>query len=179
MKQEFDPRHLSLGTFAKSGANLVGQERLAKFERLIEETMGLGAETPVTFEAEGSLRKDAGGSDEVWLHLSASATLMRTCQRCLSPVEVDASFSREFRFVANEELAEVEDEESDEDVLVFSHAFDLLALIEDELLMEMPTSPKHDVCPQPVKLSVADLDFVEESEVKPNPFAVLEQLKIR
>jgi uncharacterized metal-binding protein YceD (DUF177 family) len=33
------------------------------------------------------------------------------------------------------------------------------------------------VCPEPVKLSVADPDFVEESREKPNPFAVLEQLK--
>jgi uncharacterized protein len=53
----------------------------------------------------------------------------------------------------------------------------LLVLIEDELLMEMPTSPKHEVCPQPAKFSVADPDFVEEIVVKPNPFAVLGQLK--
>jgi uncharacterized protein len=53
----------------------------------------------------------------------------------------------------------------------------VLDLIEDELLMTLPVVPKHDVCPVPIKLQVADADFVDEPTEKPNPFAVLEQLK--
>ena len=52
-----------------------------------------------------------------------------------------------------------------------------LALVEDELLMALPASPKHDVCPQAVKLRVADADF-QEAEDKPNPFAALVGLKV-
>jgi uncharacterized protein len=74
-------------------------------------------------------------------------------------------------------LAEVEDEESEEDVLVLSKAFNLLELIEDELLMSAPLVPKHEVCPQPVKLQAADPAFVELVQEKPNPFAMLQQLK--
>jgi uncharacterized protein len=100
-----------------------------------------------------------------------------TCQRCLGPVDVDISAQRSFRFVASEAVAEVEDEESEEDVLVLSRDFDLLGLMEDELLMALPPVPKHDVCPVHVVLEAKDADFVEESEAKPNPFAVLGQLK--
>ena len=78
---------------------------------------------------------------------------------------------------ATEELAAIEDEESEEDVLVLSRNFNLAELVEDELLMALPVAPKHEVCPKPVKLSVADADFAEEPEEKPNPFAVLQQLK--
>jgi uncharacterized protein len=95
----------------------------------------------------------------------------------MGPVDVELDFAREFRFVASEELATVEDEESEEDVLVLSKAFNLLELIEDELLMSMPPTPKHDVCPQPVKLRAVDANFVEEAAEKPNPFAMLQQLK--
>ena len=66
---------------------------------------------------------------------------------------------------------------SEEDVLVLGRDFNLMELIEDELLMAMPVVPKHAMCPEPVKLQVADTDFVEASVEKPNPFAVLEQLK--
>jgi uncharacterized protein len=52
-----------------------------------------------------------------------------------------------------------------------------LELIEDELLMSMPTTPKHDTCPQPVKLQAVDANFAEEASEKPNPFAMLQQLK--
>jgi uncharacterized protein len=95
----------------------------------------------------------------------------------MGPVDVELDFAREFRFVASEELATVEDEESEDDVLVLSKACDLLELIEDELLMSMPTTPKHEACPQPVKLQAVDSNFVEEAAEKPNPFAMLQQLK--
>ena len=86
-------------------------------------------------------------------------------------------FARDFRFVASEAIAEQEDEESEEDVLVTSKAFDLLELIEDELLMAAPLVPMHTVCPQPLKLQAVDPEFVELPQDKPNPFAVLQQLK--
>jgi uncharacterized protein len=52
-----------------------------------------------------------------------------------------------------------------------------LELIEDELLMAMPPVPKHENCPKPVKLQAVDAAFEEQPGEKPNPFAMLEQLK--
>ena len=177
MKSDYDPRNVNVLAFAKAGDSLHADERLLRFERLMEETQGLGAEAPLRYQATGLLRADAAGSDEAWVHLQADVVLPLTCQRCLGPVEVAVDFDREFRFVATEELAAIEDEESEEDVLVLSRNFNLAELVEDELLMALPVAPKHDVCPKPVKLQVADADFADEPEEKPNPFAVLQQLK--
>ena len=120
MKHEFAPQQLHIAAFAQAEGTLAGEEKLALFSRLMEESQGLGGETLVTFAAQGSLRADAAGVDEPWLHLTAGATLSLVCQRCLGPVDVAVEVERDFRFVATEELAEVEDEESEEDVLVLS-----------------------------------------------------------
>ena len=86
---------------------------------------------------------------------------------------------RSFRFVETEELAQAQDDEAQEDVLVLSRAFNLLELIEDELLLAVPLIPKHEVCPVAVKLAVADPGFEAALEQKVNPFAVLAGLKDR
>ena len=177
MKHEFDATHLHIAAFAQGEGTHSGEERLSRFERLMEQSQGLGGETFVTYAVEGKTHTDASGADEPWLHLSAEATLSLICQRCLTPVDEVISFERDFRFVASEALAEVEDEESEEDVLVLSKSFNLLELIEDELLMSTPLVPKHEVCPLSVKLHAADPEFVELTQEKPNPFAMLQQLK--
>lgn len=177
MKNEFPARSLNVEAFANAGESHTGDERLARFARLMDETRGLGGETPVSYQVRGELRQDAAGQDEPWLRLHAQAILPLVCQRCMGPVDVPVEFDRDFRFVASEELAAVEDEESEEDVLVLTKTFNLLELVEDELLMAMPPVAKHEICPEPVKLQAVDPDFVEEPTQKPNPFAVLQQLK--
>lgn len=177
MKHDYNAQHLNIEAFAKADGRFDGTETLSGFERLLEEAQGAGAQNPVHFTAKGMTRPNGTTSEQIWLALTAEVALPQTCQRCLGPVEVPVSFAREFRFVANEEVAALEDEESEEDVLVLVRDFNLLELVEDELLMALPVVPKHEICPGPVKLQVADPDFVEEAAEKPNPFAVLEQLK--
>ena len=114
------------------------------------------------FTAHGTTRPDGASGEQVWLVLSGDVALPQICQRCLGAVDVPVAFKREFRFVATEDLAASEDEASEEDVLALSRDFHLMDLIEDELLMALPVVPKHEVCPEPVKLQVADPDFVDE-----------------
>ncbi|WP_294768472.1 YceD family protein [uncultured Rhodoferax sp.] len=177
MTHEYSALSLNITAFAKAGSQLSGQERLAGFERLRTETEGSPEGVQVQFAAAGSVRTDAAGVEEPWLHLRGSTVLTLTCQRCLGPVDVTVDFDRNFRFVASEALAEVEDEESEEDVLVASRTFNVLELVEDELLMAIPAVPKHETCPQAVKLEAVDPDFEGGQEEKPNPFAVLQKLK--
>ena len=177
MKNEFDAQHLHISAFAKSQGTYAGEERLSRFTRLLEQSQGLGGETFASYSVQGEMRPDAAGGEEPWLHLSAQATVTLVCQRCLGPVDEAIGFERDFRFVASEALAEVEDEESEEDVLVISKSFDLLELMEDELLMATPLVSMHETCPVPVKLQAADAGFVVLEQEKPNPFAVLQQLK--
>ena len=176
MKRQFNPQRLDVQAFAEDAAQLSGQGRVSDFPRLAEEAGGRGGERPVTWSAQGELINPRHVQPEVWLHLNASTVLPLTCQRCLEPVDVPLSVDRSFRFVADESTAAAQDDESEEDLLAISRAFDLPALVEDELLMEVPVVPRHEVCPKPVALSAADPDFEEPAPAE-NPFAALKVLK--
>lgn len=179
MKNAFDPKQLNLAAFAKAHAALQGDERLAHFERLLEESRDPDAATRVRYAAQGEIRHDAAGAEQVWLRLSAEVTLSLVCQRCLEHASTAVAFERDFRFVATEAQAALEDEVSEEDVLVISRSFDLLELVEDELLMALPATPMHSACPRTLKLQVADPDFVDTPPEKSNPFAVLQEIKTK
>ncbi len=176
MPKEFIAQRLDVKAFAEEAGQLSGAGTVGAFERLMAETQGRGASQPVAWSVQGELRNPRKVQPEVWLHLQADTVLSLTCQRCLAPVDVPVSVDRSFRFVADEATAETEDEDAEEDVLALSRAFDLPALVEDELLMELPLVPQHDTCPEPVKLSAQDADFEQEAE-RPNPFAALAKLK--
>jgi uncharacterized protein len=177
MKHEFAVRAVHVASFAHSAGRHDGVAALSEFDRLQDVAEGAPEDAVVYFSVQGEVRTNGAGSEEPWLRLAASTSLNLVCQRCLAPATVPVSFARDFRFVANEARAAMEDEASEEDVLVLSNTFDLLALVEDELLMAMPPVPKHEVCPQPVRMQAADPDFDVRHEEKPHPFAALQQLK--
>lgn len=176
MPKEFNARRLEVQAFAEDAASLAGSSPLQAYERLLAETGGRGAEQPVHWSARGELRRPSPVRPEVWLHLEARAVLPLTCQRCLGPVDTEVVVSRDFRFVADEATALAEDDDCEEDLLVLSRSFDLLELVEEELLMAMPLVPRHEICPEPVRLQAQDPGFEHESP-RANPFAVLGRLK--
>lgn len=184
MSKEYVVNHLDIAAFTKAGQQLQGQTALTSFERLQQE-LPAGADAAavtVTWQATGEFVAQTGGAGHNWLHLQVQAKMPLTCQRCLQPVDVDVQVQRDFRFVKDEATAEAQDDECEEDLLVMSRSFDLHTLIEDELLMALPLVPRHEQCPQP-------LDFDEavqapeqegaEAVHKPNPFAVLAQLRAK
>ena len=58
-------------------------------------------------------------------------------------------------------------------MLVFSKELDLHELVEDELLLDLPLVPRHEVCPEALTTS-----FEEEPEApREHPFAALAGLK--
>jgi uncharacterized protein len=175
----FDPSRLAVEAFAKQGAELSGEWPLRSFERLIDACHADARPSEadsVRWRAVGETRPVRGGTAEIWLHLSGSTELSLVCQRCLQPVAAPLAFERSFRFVDGEAAAAALDEESeDEDVLALTRALDLHELLEDELLLDQPLVPRHDVCPDPLPASAGDDDLaVPESE---HPFAALAALK--
>jgi uncharacterized protein len=177
MSSEFHVHRLDVRAFAEAGGRLTGSDPLSKYERLLQEAGGQGADRAVRWEARGELRRDAGGFAQVWLHLEADVSLPLVCQRCLGPADIAVTVERSFRFVATEQQAEAEDEEAEEEVLALSRDFNLQELIEDELLMALPLVPRHESCPTEVQLSAQDADFEAAEAAKPNPFAALAGLK--
>lgn len=170
-------RGLDVKAFAHSGGERSQEDPLSGYPRLLEEAEGRGADRPVRWQAHGELRTPTGQAPQIWLHLTAQAVVPLTCQRCLGPVDEPLAVDRWFRFVADEAQAEREDEEADEDVLALDPAFDLVELVEDELLMALPLVPRHAVCPGEVRMEHVDPDFDQAQADKPKPFGVLAGLK--
>lgn len=175
--QHFQAKHLHVQAFAAEAASLSGQEPLTHYPRLAQESVQLQDDTAVYWNAQGRTVPVMGGAAEIWMDLEAHATVWMQCQRCLEPSLQELHVQRSFRFVQNESAAEKLDDEIEEDVLVYGKDFDLYALIEDELLMELPVAPRHGVCPQMPVMQVQTADYTEAEEEKPNPFAVLQGLK--
>lgn len=186
MSQKFNTSQLNLQSFAAMSGHLDGRLDRAMngpeidntFARLAAESCVLQGLERVTWRARAELRDAVGAEPQVWLHLDVSAALPMICQRCMTPAVIEVSSQHWFRFVADESIAEVEDDVCDEDVLVLTPRFDLLALIEDELLMSVPLVPMHENCPVPVLTQVADKDFVDVPVERAHPFADL-KLKMK
>ena len=168
---------VNMQAFALAGLPLTGATLLQNMERLAQETHALQPDLLVNWQAHAELRASSGDVADIWLHLQVSTTLPLTCQRCMGAVDTLLAVDQWFRFVATEEIAMAQDDESEEDLLVMTPQFDLLALLEDELLMALPLVPMHVQCPVAPVLSAGDLELETIATEKPNPFAVLAQLK--
>jgi uncharacterized protein len=107
------------------------------------------------------------------LTLSVSGTVHLQCQRCMAPFAYEIDSSTVLMLGKDDDHAdEIEATIDDEsiDVIVGSRSQDIRDLIEDEALLALPQSPKHDVCPDSKLLDLLKSD-------KPSPFAGLKDLK--
>ena len=172
----FNPLSVDIAAFARHQGEESGVWSLRALDRLCDEAHADAkpiATEQLTWRATGESRARRGGEPQAWLHLECRARLALVCQRCLQPVETALHTQRSFQFAADEVLAAAIDSESEEDVLALSRTLNLIELIEDELLLELPLVPRHLACPQPLKLP----EDAEPFEERANPFAVLDDLK--
>jgi uncharacterized protein len=177
MTRQQSLRSLNIQALATSGIPLVESTPLHNLERLAHESTGLQPDLMVNWEVKSELRTGAAGQMDTWLNLEATTSVPLTCQRCMGPVQTLLQVDQWYRFVATEDIAMAEDDASDEDLLVMVPQFDLLALLEDELLMALPLVPMHDPCPELPAFNAGVVDEPGEVQKKPNPFAALAQLK--
>jgi uncharacterized protein len=109
--------------------------------------------------------------------IDAKMTLEQTCQRCFKPFVTEVHVMNKFSPVKSDAQAEILPEHY-EPVLVNEFGeVDILALIEDEIILSLPIAPVHDS--KHCEVSEADMVFGEipaENE-KSNPFAILVSLK--
>lgn len=175
----FWPRRLDVAAFVGVAGQLSGQLALGELPRLAEEAQGDVSGLEVVWQVQGGERAAGDGGLRPCLHVQADVTLPLSCQRCLEPVQVALEVDQHLLFARDEASAEALAEVSEDDVLAMSSELDLIALIEDELLLAMPLVPRHGRCPHPVKMSVQDADFDAAEDEKPHPFAALAELKQR
>ena len=108
------------------------------------------------------------------IHGSAKASVQLVCQRCLEPVEVEIHAKVALGIAQTEE--QVNEMPSDlEPFMLEEEEIPLSDLLEQELILALPIVAYHNGCnPYPYDKGAEKSAAVKE---KPNPFAVLEQLK--
>ncbi|MBI2734717.1 MAG: DUF177 domain-containing protein [Aquabacterium sp.] len=191
----FAPRKLDIEAFIESGETMQGQLPLTDLARLAQELAkdaDAAALPPISWSATGRQVAQRVGGPQLWLDLKAEGQMAMECQRCLHAVTMPMLVDHSIRFVKDEAAAAELDADSEDDVLALSRQFDLMDLIEDELIMALPIVPRHDQCPTDVaRLMSADTEALPPGGVpesadeaqattasgRPNPFAVLASLK--
>jgi uncharacterized protein len=176
------PAPLDVFEFVRRQQSIRGRFSVHHLSRLLD---GL-PEQPLAGQAgseqgAGVVRFEARGLGEVdgkaLLELSVHAVLMLECQRCLGPLSHVVDSKAVFDVVRSESALNADDEMDEDDEperILGSRRFDLLELIEDELILGVPYIPRHDLCPgQSVEPVAAAPDAAE----RPSPFAVLGKLK--
>ncbi|MNX03113.1 hypothetical protein D3C86_326820 [compost metagenome] len=196
-----DVKRIDAFAFARLGRQAQGSVALARLVRVVE---GLpdqpqGEAGLVAWSVQGEEGKTGFLLGQPLLHLHVQANPVVICQRCNAPFVYPVDSEVLLQLVKSEDdlddgysAAEQgdgddQDDEDDEgegrdsaphlpEKVVGSHHFDLLAQIEDELILSIPYVPKHDVCPG-AQAKVSEVPQEEPAVKRPSPFAVLEQLK--
>lgn len=154
---------IDLFEFARQQKSASGEASLATLSRI---------DTPdravlLTWSAQGSLH-GRHGTPRLDLMVDGSVSLI--CQRCLQPMTQPIHVANRFLIADDEDAADQLDQDDDYDVVVGSATFDLNTLIEDEVILALPSAPRHRVCPE-------GADDAPKTIAKPSPFAALAVLK--
>lgn len=155
------------GEFARREQTQQGELALVDLPRVASSVL---SGQPVRYVATGSVNQYRRSS----LALEVTGCFELECQRCLQAMTYNLAISVSFALFPTEarlEEAEALDEELEG--LVMEREFNLQNLIEDEILLSLPFAPLHDQCESQVN-ATPDSAIVPK---KPNPFAVLADLK--
>jgi len=129
-------------------------------------------------DAAGALRYRLNGLvDELGrpaARLEVAGRVRARCDRCGGPVEVTVDERAQFYFVADEDaLGRLPIDESPEEPLLGSSRFDLASLVEEQAILALPISPRHENCVAPAP---ADEDRGPVGEAH-RPFEALAAMK--
>lgn len=154
--------------FCRLKERLEGDVAVADLARLAEDTVDRSGLVHWSLQGES----DSNGHPQLMLSVSGSVRLL--CQRCLTPFAFGIASETALILAKDENsVDEIDALLADDtiDVIVGSRAMDIIALIEDEALLALPLSPRHDVCP--------DQSMVSEHQEakKDSPFAILKNIK--
>jgi len=168
------PKRVSLDKWADIGFNWQGEMMPADFERL--QAMLSDEQEQTAIKITAAL---ARSSNVLSLNFDLTGSVWLTCQRCLQPVNVELTGAHNIALLEDEGQIGLLDEEDDHLLLeevAFKDGHDtylpLERLIEDEILLKIPLSPKHDDC----EMEVEQVGEIEEFEEE-SPFAALAALK--
>ncbi|MGO3740859.1 YceD family protein [Kerstersia sp.] len=170
--------------FVRARRQAGGELPAARFTRMVSDlpAQPQGEAGLVHWQAEGVPGPLHG---ESLLRLRIQAQPVVICQRCLAPfawpVDVDTllqpvTTEAERGADADQEDAGSENMDDGPEQILGSSRFDLLAQVEDELILSIPYAPRHEVCPEASAAGAGDEQDAPAAK-RPSPFAVLAKLK--
>jgi uncharacterized protein len=167
------PERISPSRQATEGGTVQGVVALAQLPRLQAALERIGGGRG---EIEVELRLWRDAQQRLVLSGTVSGRLTLQCQRCLGPMDWDASLELELLVLPGEAGADVLDAGA-EFVMAPEDSLSPRQVVEDELILALPLIPRHDndedcqaPAHEPVPAEAPD-------KGKPNPFAVLKRLK--
>ena len=149
--------------FAREGGLLQGELPVASLTRvldlLVDSTGRLG------YRVQGQM----GPRNRPQLMLQLDGVLSVCCQRCLEGIDYPVRVRSLLELVKDEEeLTQEEIEDDSKDFLTAQKELDVVELIEDEIILDLPTAPRHESCALPQ---------VAKDVEKVSPFSILKGLK--
>lgn len=171
------PANILLEKWADVGFFWEGEMAVAHFERLSAQ-IGLDEQVlqDVLLAVSVKLQKQSG---VLWLNFTVQGNLPTPCQRCLELIDIEVT--GDYRLAILFDETQIEQIEDAEYVLVEELGLSggrkmlpIKELLEDELLLALPMSPRHEDCQMPVEMVDADECEVESED---SPFAALAALK--
>ena len=149
--------------FAREASLLQGELLVSDLTRVLDSLVDSNGS--LQYRVEGLLDHRNKPQIRLWLDGSLSVR----CQRCLDGVVYPVRIRSLLEFVDDENNLTQEDLEDDsKDFLPAQKELDVVALIEDEIILDLPSAPRHESCALPD----ADLGTGRIS-----PFSVLHGLK--
>lgn len=149
--------------FAREAGTLQGSLLISELTRILDQLVDSAG--CLSYRVEG--RMSPLNRPQLLLHLDG--TMLVCCQRCLEGMSYAVQLRRVLEFVDDEEeltLEEIEDDSTD--YLPAQRELDVVALIEDEIILDLPSAPRHDFCALPE---------AGQGIGKFSPFSVLKGLK--
>ena len=170
-----ESRFINAFAVARDGVSLSGELKLSDLERFCQ---GLPARAEqASNRVQWQVQGEYNAAGQAFLSVQAQAVAVLECQRCMSLFEQPLQVSNRLELVRNNKALEGDDAPDAIERIVGSDRFDLLALIEDELILVLPYVPRHDICPSKEgQVEQAKAEPVEDAK-RPSPFAVLSKLK--
>jgi uncharacterized protein len=154
--------------FCRLGERLEGEVAVADLGRVVQDTADKSG--AIAWSLQGG--RDSHGHAQLTLSVSGAVRLM--CQRCLTPFAFDVQSETVLVLAKDESEADAIEALIDDDsidVIAGSHSMRVVELVEDEVLLALPLSPRHEVCPD-----AETVEVLKKAE-KESPFAVLKNLK--
>jgi uncharacterized protein len=174
----FDPYQPDISSLCQRGATVSGEFPADRFVRLLAD--GVRPVTVVSWQLHGGFmtrheRPEYAG--KAFLNLHWEANLAVPCARCLQAMTTQLQRQQRYVLFASEQEADAAPMEDDEyDPLVKQTPFDLLGLIEDEILLALDPAPRHEECPTGASVQ----PVTERATARPEthrPFEALQKIR--